>query len=101
MTIQILAFAFVTLYIVFELALGRTNEGTNSTLKYLRPKQLRHNVKSKITPPMVFYGAYMGDIVNDYDYLELTIESIRWNPQIDFVLLNLVDDLSIQKNYQL
>lgn len=39
---------------------------------------------------MVFYGIYMGDIVSDYDYLELTIESMRWNPQIDFVLLNIV-----------
>lgn len=68
------------------------NKDVDLNLMQKRPKPLRHNVKSKTTPPMVFFGAYMGDIVNDYDYLELTIESMRWNPQIDFILLNIVDN---------
>lgn len=62
----------------------------NEEVKPKRPKPKPQNVKSKVTPPLVLYGAYMGDITLDYDYVELTIESMRWNPQVDFILLNIV-----------
>jgi hypothetical protein len=65
-----------------------------SQIKYERPKPVRNNLKSKVAPPMVLIGAYMGDMTKHYTFIELTIESMRWNPQIDFYLINVINDTS-------
>ena len=41
-------------------------------------------------PSVVMFSIYTGDIVAKYDYFELTLESMRNNPTVDFVLINIV-----------
>jgi len=41
-------------------------------------------------PDIVLYSIHMGPI--KYDYLELTLESMRSNPKVDFVLINILED---------
>lgn len=42
---------------------------------------------------MILFSIYMGDILHAYDHLELTIDSMRYNPQIDYVLINIITPL--------
>lgn len=41
-------------------------------------------------PSVVMFSIYTGDVVAKYDYFEMTLESMRNNPTVDFVLVNIV-----------
>jgi hypothetical protein len=43
-------------------------------------------------PPILTYAIYMGKI--NYEYIEFTIESMRYNPQVTYVLINIIEDNS-------
>ena len=43
-------------------------------------------------PHMLLYTIFMGDIVAAYKHIELTLESMRLNPKVQFVLINIATD---------
>ena len=45
-------------------------------------------------PSIVMFSIYTGDIVAKYDYFEMTLESMRNNLTVDFVLVNIVTQSS-------
>jgi hypothetical protein len=50
-------------------------------------------------PSLVCISIHTGSIAA-YSYLDLTLESMRWNPNVDFVVLNVIpDDESISEAY--
>ena len=45
-------------------------------------------------PPTVLFSVYMGKL--KYPHLPLLLESMRWNPQVTFQLINIIEDGSNQ-----
>lgn len=43
-------------------------------------------------PHMLLYTIFMGDIVASYKHIELTLESMRLNPKVQFVLINIATE---------
>ena len=43
-------------------------------------------------PRMVIMSIFMGKL--KYSYFSLTLESMRWNPMVDFVVINIIEDNS-------
>jgi hypothetical protein len=54
-----------------------------------KPKRVLNNIKAKEIPPIIGFSIYMGDLTTNYDYMDLTIESMRRNPKVDFILINI------------
>lgn len=52
-----------------------------------------NNAVYKESPPMILFSIFMGDIMSAYDHLELTIDSMRYNPQVDYILINIIEPM--------
>lgn len=50
-------------------------------------------------PPILLFSAYMGKM--SYSFTPLTFESMRWNPQVHFTIINVIEDGSNQADHTL
>jgi hypothetical protein len=72
---------FATMFLLFE-------------SKRLYVHQFPADSENLALPPIIFFSIYMGTV--KYKFFELTLESMRWNPKVQFVLINVIDDNSDQ-----
>jgi hypothetical protein len=57
-------------------------------------KQFKDGTDHLILPRIIQFSLYMGKI--HYTFFPLTLESMRYNPNVTFVLINIIDDNSNQ-----
>ena len=54
-----------------------------------------------VMPRTVFFSVFMGNILRSYLYAPLTLESMRRNHMIDFVLINLINNKTSEEEAEL
>ena len=59
--------------------------------EWIYEKQFPINSETIKLPPILLYCIYMGEIT--YDYIEYTLESMYYNSNVDFVLINVLEDI--------
>ena len=46
----------------------------------------------QILPPTVLFSVFMGDLKNHFKHVPFLFESMRRNPAVDFVIINVIPD---------
>ena len=67
------------------------SENINKGWIYEPGHQFPNNSENIILPPILLYSIYMGEV--NYDYIEYTLESMRYNSKVDFVIINILEDI--------
>ena len=67
---------------------------TETVKRLYSEKQFEDGSEHLILPKIIQYSIYMGKL--HYLYFPLTLESMRYNPNVTFVLINIIEDNSNQ-----
>lgn len=66
--------------------------------KRLYQHQFDEDAEHLPLPPIILFSIYMGKI--QYPHLPLLLESMRWNPQIQYTIINIVPDSSYTEDLE-
>lgn len=71
-----------------------SNEAHDSKRVYREGEQFPKGSEHLLFPPTAQFSIFMGEV--KYQHLPLLFESMRWNPTVQFILINIIQDGSNQ-----